>query len=597
MSMTRAQFDKVFFGTDRLLPYATDCPVRYEVWLAYAQSSDDTARHDVILHANQASGETNPGDLARWLYDFLGPEVVVASRMAFSGDFIALRLTFAELLSRIIPFTSLAPLVAQLKEALGRPVLLSAALRGESIETVRAGIREADSRSRTRELESWDHFVWFTRLAAAVVMRSFNVEFDEVPPRFFNIFNGVPSVGHGASDELEGPRTAAIGDGDFPIEQVTLNRRATATVSSSRKTVKCDAAERVFGVSCKDITWAVFDSGIDATHPAFALRAPDGSAEPTVSPDGVINSRVTATFDFTELRRHLATGGTTRLDWETLQQRIRVPHRNSSMSSDEKVYARPIDDHGTHVAGILGANWPEEDLVGVCPDIRLWDMRVLDDEGKGDEFNIVAALQFVRWINDNSSRQVVAGINLSLSLPHEVANYSCGWTPVCVECDRLVRAGVVVVTVAGNRAFDGGPTASHADGASYRAISITDPGNGEAVITVGSTHRTDPHRHGVSYFSGRGPTADGRRKPDLLAPGERIDGPVPDEGLKRLSGTSQSCPHVSGAAAMLLARHRELLGRPERVKEILCASATSLGREPSFQGSGILDVLRAMQSL
>ena len=58
-------------------------------------------------------------------------------------------------------------------------------------------------------------------------------------------------------------------------------------------------------------------------------------------------------------------------------------------------------------------------------------------------------------------------------------------------------------------------------GKGYCAISITDPGNADHVITVGSTHRRDPHLYGVSYFSARGPTGDGRRKPDLLAPGKR----------------------------------------------------------------------------
>jgi subtilisin family serine protease len=64
-----------------------------------------------------------------------------------------------------------------------------------------------------------------------------------------------------------------------------------------------------------------------------------------------------------------------------------------------------------------------------------------------------------------------------------------------------------------------------------------------------------------------------------------------------MDGTSMAAPHVSGAAALLVARHRELIGQPKRVKEILCKSATDLGREPRFQGAGMLDVLRALQSV
>jgi subtilisin family serine protease len=151
-----------------------------------------------------------------------------------------------------------------------------------------------------------------------------------------------------------------------------------------------------------------------------------------------------------------------------------------------------------------------------------------------------------------------------------------------------------VVTAAGNSGYTGGVLTLGSD---YHPVSISDPGNTESVLTVGSTHRSNPHRHGVSYFSSRGPTADGRLKPDVLAPGEDIDGPVLGEGIAAMHGTSQAAAHVSGAAAMLLARHRELIGSPDRVKQILCSTATDLGRERSFQGYGLIDVLRALQSV
>ena len=117
------------------------------------------------------------------------------------------------------------------------------------------------------------------------------------------------------------------------------------------------------------------------------------------------------------------------------------------------------------------------------------------------------------------------------------------------------------------------------------------------VITVGATHRYRPHTYGVSYFSSRGPTGDGRSKPDLVAPGEKITAPVPEGAFGLKDGTSMAAPHVSGAAALLMARHNELVGRPARLKQILCTTATDLGRERYFQGAGMLDVLRALQSV
>jgi hypothetical protein len=48
---------------------------------------------------------------------------------------------------------------------------------------------------------------------------------------------------------------------------------------------------------------------------------------------------------------------------------------------------------------------------------------------------------------------------------------------------------------------------------------------------------------------------------------------------------------------MLMARYPELVGQPREIKRILCTTATDLGRERTFQGHGMLDVLRAFQSI
>jgi subtilisin family serine protease len=283
------------------------------------------------------------------------------------------------------------------------------------------------------------------------------------------------------------------------------------------------------------------------------------------------------------------------VDWAAIAPRLEIKH--------DRRYKPPEDDHGTHVAGILAADWRSDDepspgehhVRGMCPDIEIYDLRAFGAEGS-DEFQILSAMQFVRHLNAHADKPLIHGVNLSFSLRHEVEKYAAGATPVCEEAHRLVGSGVVVVAAAGNEGR-GGYVVKGRSVEGYRPISITDPGNAEKVITVGATHGDKPHTYGVSYFSSRGPTGDGRAKPDLVAPGERIFSPVPEAGIQSKDGTSQAAPHVSGACALLMARHPELMGQPERVKEIIVDTCTDLGRDRSFQGAGLVDVLRAIQAV
>ena len=134
---------------------------------------------------------------------------------------------------------------------------------------------------------------------------------------------------------------------------------------------------------------------------------------------------------------------------------------------------------------------------------------------------------------------------------------------------------------------------------------INDPGNADLAITVGSTHRDSPYTYGVSYFSSKGPTGDGRMKPDLVAPGERIlsccsSVKVGVSGTNTYvedSGTSMAAPHVSGVIAAFMSIRREYIGNPEKIKELFLSTASDLGRNAYFQGKGLVDLMRAIQSV
>jgi subtilisin family serine protease len=101
-------------------------------------------------------------------------------------------------------------------------------------------------------------------------------------------------------------------------------------------------------------------------------------------------------------------------------------------------------------------------------------------------------------------------------------------------------------------------------------------------------------------------------KPDLVAPGERITSCASRSKVAKMklpvgagvvgayvddSGTSMAAPHVSGAIAAFLSIRREFIQRPEEVKKLFLENATSLGRERYFEGHGLVDLMRSIQSV
>jgi serine protease AprX len=390
---------------------------------------------------------------------------------------------------------------------------------------------------------------------------------------------------------------AAVPGADTPsraprcsIHRIWPNFEVQALITRSIVTTKVAAAHRAFNALGQDIVWAVLDSGIDATHPHF--------------------------------QRH----GNLKLDG-------RLRHRN--LVGDGEPATVDHAGHGTHVAAILAgeqvltpgapplvaATWYEDNngnmqvtrreldaVSGMAPRCKLLSCKVLRDDGSGDMITLLAALHYIQELNDDGRELRVHGVNLSVGYPFDPSWFAAGCTPVCREVDRLVRSGVVVVAAAGNTGY------GYALGPDEKRIrlgfdlTINDPGNAERAITVGSTS-TSPHATGVSYFSSKGPTGDGRLKPDLVAPGERVVSAgagrllaaarrdVPDASYVENSGTSMAAPHVSGLAAAFLSVHREYIGRPEEVKRVLLDSATDLRRAREFQGHGLVDAMRAIQAV
>lgn len=359
-------------------------------------------------------------------------------------------------------------------------------------------------------------------------------------------------------------------------------------MNRSAATVKADAARTAFAATGTGVVWAVVDSGIDGSHPHFALH-------------------------------------------DNLSLPLPLQHKDFTGGGN------PLRDdcgHGTHVAGVIAgestgavnavrAELDQNDdvqyvpqsipvLAGMAPAAKLVSYKVLDATGDGVVSAIIAALQDIQDVNDHGRDLKIHGVNLSVGYPFNPEWFACGQSPLCLEVTRLVRAGVVVVVAAGNHGWGFSQDAVKGAVVSGLDLTINDPGNTEAALTVGSTHREMPHRYGVSYFSSKGPTGDGRAKPDLVAPGERIlscaagkvradieakPGVSAPIGYAEDSGTSMAAAHVSGVIAGFLSIRPEFIGCPDEVKRIFTGSATDLGRVPHFQGRGLVDLMRAIGSV
>lgn len=380
-------------------------------------------------------------------------------------------------------------------------------------------------------------------------------------------------------------------------------------------TVKADAAHKSFGSFGNGIVWAVFDSGIDGAHPHFSPKL------------------------------HSAYG-----QMDTLNVPLPIKHEDFTPGDPE-----PLSDqlgHGTHVAGIIAGAWESPDglekpvgatemrseadeasakirlniarISGVAPRTRIVSMKVIADRtdkstgrtaGKGKVSWILIALDRVQQINENGRKLRIHGVNLSLGYGFDPRWFACGQSPLCVEVNRLVKSGVCVVVAAGNDGHGSWTDESGRIHTGYHDLSINDPGNADLAITVGATHRDMPHTYGVSYFSSKGPTGDGRLKPDIVAPGERIVSCASGKEMQKFaselsddgtgepvlyceqSGTSMAAPHVSGAMAAFLSVRNEFIGQPERVKAIFLSNTIDLGRERYFQGHGLLDLMKVLQAI
>jgi serine protease AprX len=262
--------------------------------------------------------------------------------------------------------------------------------------------------------------------------------------------------------------------------------------------------------------------------------------------------------------------------------------------------------HGTHVAAIIagqsGLLADTHVYRGVASGAYLVNLRVLDDNGEGTASSVIEAID---WAIDHRSDYNIRVINLSLGGP-VLQPYRDD--PVCAAVERALRAGILVVTAAGNH----GQTP---DGKTVLG-GITSPSNSPYAMTVGAldTNGTaDRSDDTVATFSSNGPTRfDLVIKPDIVAPGRRITSAEAAGSLLSVnfpqqhvagsgsnayikgSGTSMAAAFVSGAAALLIQERPSL--QPLGVKAALQLSSSFMPAAGLVRaGTGSLNVLAAAE--
>lgn len=212
----------------------------------------------------------------------------------------------------------------------------------------------------------------------------------------------------------------------------------------------------------------------------------------------------------------------------------------------------PIDNdgHGTHVAGIIGAQdtIPDAPSIGVAPGVGLIGLQVFDGIAGGSAQDIQTALE---WVLENRDKYNITAVNMSLGGGFYTKESEAidDFSPKTVKA--LEQAGITVVSAAGNN---------------YEYLEkqgVDAPGIFSSLLVgsldAGISNKTTAGD--FSVFSQRLQAAN-----MLFAPGADILSSIPTQennklGLTHMSGTSMATPHVAGTVSLLQQASWEFGGR------------------------------------
>ncbi len=228
--------------------------------------------------------------------------------------------------------------------------------------------------------------------------------------------------------------------------------------------------------------------------------------------------------------------------------------------------SNPQDDsansHGTHVAGIVGAN--STSVRGVAIGAKIVPVKVCDSAGDCDDISIIAGIDYC---NDNAAAFNISVISGSLGDNNANTSENC---PTYYDSLFITSAsvGIIPVFASGNNGYTGG--VSHPACSSY-------------VIAVGSSSKSDVLDSFTNRLAGW--------KPEVLAPGSSIVSTMIGGGIGAMTGTSMATPHVAGTIAILQQNRRAKGQSPLTLAQVV-ALLQPTGK--MISGFSRIDVLNAI---
>ncbi len=245
---------------------------------------------------------------------------------------------------------------------------------------------------------------------------------------------------------------------------------------------------------------------------------------------------------------------------------------DSDPSYDPRTDKRGQANHGTACLSVIVGQDPGR-LVGIAPgvSVALAKTELTGSEERIEEDYWVEAIEWLEWLGVD-----VVSSSLSYRKWYSKGDYN-GKTPFITRAaERASELGVIICNSAGND----GPL----------GITLGAPADAPNVLAIAAVDSTGL----IAGFSSRGPTSDGRIKPDVAALGKNVvcAKPMTWNEYTRWNGTSLSCPIVAGIVALVIEAHPDW--SPSRVREAIRNSSDKSISPNLVYGYGIVNARKAI---